>query len=140
MYIYIYAACLPLSNDSFPASLLHPNSSPLICFYPILGIRGSSLGSGSEPSLRTASQNMLTICYQIRCKGELVKCWSAECCTHAQRCQGNILSIIPFTNQTLIRDSNALHTSKNSLQGLCPMKGVGHRDAHFRLEFAQSAL
>ncbi len=38
---------------------------------------GSSLGSGhvpgSEPSPRTASQNMLTICYQIKCKGELVK-------------------------------------------------------------------
>ncbi len=38
---------------------------------------GSSLGSGhipgSEPSPRTARQNMLTICYQIRCKGELVK-------------------------------------------------------------------
>ncbi len=37
---------------------------------------GSSLGSGHipglEPSPRTASQNMLTICYQIRCKGELV--------------------------------------------------------------------
>ncbi len=38
---------------------------------------GSSLGSGhvpgSEPSPRTASQNMLTIRYQIKCKGELVK-------------------------------------------------------------------
>ncbi len=75
-YIYIDTACLPLSSDSFPASLLHPNSSPLIYFIPHQG-RGSSLGSGhvpgSEPSLRTASQNMLTICYQIKCKGELVK-------------------------------------------------------------------
>ncbi len=38
--MYIYAACLPLSNDSFPAALLHPNSSPLIYCYPILGIGG----------------------------------------------------------------------------------------------------
>ncbi len=30
IYINIDAACLPLSSDSFPASLLHPNSSPLI--------------------------------------------------------------------------------------------------------------
>ncbi len=76
MRIYIDAACLPLSSDSFPASLLHPNPSPLIYFIPYQGW-GSSLGSGhipgSEPSPRTASQNMLTICYQIKCKGELVK-------------------------------------------------------------------
>ncbi len=76
IYIYIDAACLPLSSDSFLASLLHPNSSPLIYFIPYQGW-GSSLGSGhipgSEPSPRTASQNMLTICYQIKCKGELVK-------------------------------------------------------------------
>ncbi len=47
--------------------------------------------------------------------------------------QGNIWSVIPFTKefQTLIQVCNALHTSK-----LCPSKGVGHRDAHFRLEFA----
>ncbi len=64
---YIYTtdtACLPPSSDSFPASLLHPNSSPLIYFIPHQG-RGSSLGSGHvpgpEPSPRTASQNMLTI-------------------------------------------------------------------------------
>ncbi len=67
-YIYIDTACLPLSSDSFPASLLHPNSSPLIYFIPHQG-RGSSLGSGhvpgSEPSPRTASQNMLTIAIRL---------------------------------------------------------------------------
>ncbi len=30
----------------------------------------------------------------------------------------------------------ALHPSKNTLQGLCPSKGVGHRDVHFCFEFA----
>ncbi len=67
-YIKIDTACLPLSSDSFPASLLHPNSSPLIYFIPHLG-RGSSLGSGHipglEPSPRTASQNMLTIAIRL---------------------------------------------------------------------------
>ncbi len=68
-YIYIIdIACLPPSSDSFPASLLHPNSSPLIYFIPHQG-RGSSLGSGhvpgSEPSPRTASQNMLTIAIRL---------------------------------------------------------------------------
>ncbi len=68
---YIYTtdtACLPPSSDSFPASLLHPNSSPLIYFIPHQG-RGSSLGSGHvpgpEPSPRTASQNMLTIAIRL---------------------------------------------------------------------------
>ncbi len=74
-YIYI-CSILPLSSDSFPASLIHPNSSLLIYFYLKLGM-GSSLGSGyipgSEPSPRTARQNMLTIYYQIRCKAELFK-------------------------------------------------------------------
>ncbi len=59
---------LPPSSDSFSASLLHPNSSPLIYFIPHQG-RGSSLGSGHvpgpEPSPRTASQNMLTIAIRL---------------------------------------------------------------------------
>ncbi len=42
----------------------------------------------------------------------------------------------PREFQTLIGDSNALHPSTH-FKGLCPSKGVGHRGAHFRLEFAQ---
>ncbi len=55
-----------------PPQLLTPN-----LFLSHIRDRGSSLGSGHipglEPSPRTAHQNMLTICCQIRCKGELVK-------------------------------------------------------------------
>ncbi len=53
------------------------NSRSLATVPSLKLLLGSSLGSGhvpgSEPSPRTASQNMLTICYQIKCKGELVK-------------------------------------------------------------------
>jgi len=34
----------------------------------------------------------------------------------------------------------SLLTPMSPLQGLCPSKGVGHRDAHFRLEFSLSIL
>ncbi len=42
-----------------------------------------------------------------------------------QRCQGNIWSVIPFAKGV-----------PNAYTRLCPSKGVGHRDAHFHLEFA----
>ncbi len=55
-----------------PPQLLTPN-----LFLSHIRYRGRSLGSdhipGSEPSPRTARQNMLTISYQIRCKSELMK-------------------------------------------------------------------
>ncbi len=44
---------------------------------------------------------------------------------------GDVSSISFFTVY-----GNAIHPSKNTLQGLCPSKRVGHRDAHFCLEFA----
>ncbi len=76
MRINIYRCSLPtsvqwqFSGIPPPPQLLTPN-----LFIPYQGW-GSSLGSGhipgSEPSPRTASQNMRTICYQIKCKGELV--------------------------------------------------------------------
>ncbi len=62
----------PMTGIPPPPQLLTPN-----LFLSHIRYRGSSLGSdhipGSEPSPRTARQNMLTISYQIRCKGELMK-------------------------------------------------------------------
>ncbi len=84
MRIYKYRCSLPtsvqwqFSGIPPPPQLLTPN-----LFIPYQGW-GSSLGSGhipgSEPSPRTASQNMLTICYLIKCKGELVNSMSNEKC------------------------------------------------------------
>ncbi len=40
MYIYTHTANSPLSYESFPASLLHPNASLLNYSHPILGMGG----------------------------------------------------------------------------------------------------